>query len=108
MNEVVMKKSIAKSARIPLFILALGVSLGGCGGAGFTPQVQQNKSPAAGSVTIPAKVDLLLLLDNSSATSGIYDSLETKISDFVSKLDQMNLDYHLSVLPLVGATQVTQ
>lgn len=83
------------------FIVVLGVSIVGCAKQQFVKQ-QFNEAVAAasGSRTLPAKVDILLVPDNTGSVNVAFTQLQSELANFVSNLQSQAWDYHIASSPI--------
>lgn len=81
-------------------IFALGAALTGCGKAAFDTTASVEAQSAPGSFTIPAKVDVLLVEDDTGSMNEIYPQISSAMPQVLSTLESKGWDYHFATIPL--------
>ncbi len=76
--------------------IAWGILLSSCGKQEFRKTEFSEAAAAIGSRTLPAKVDIVLVPDNSASLSSAFNIIQDQLSQFISKLDNENWDYHVA------------
>jgi hypothetical protein len=76
-----------------------------CGPQTFVPGVVRSRQSAAGSITIPAKVDVVFGLSQNMTMLNIFPGLQSEISNFMGKLQNSGWNYRYVGIPL-GYSQV--
>ncbi len=80
--------------------LTFGLSLVGCGKQTFDVLQRQQNADAPGGINVPARVDILMVLDNTGSMSGKEAFVAHQIrQQFLGKLDSQSWDYRLAVIP---------
>jgi len=76
--------------------------LSGCGKQEFTVGSSEVAQTAPGHFQVPAKVDILLAVDNTGSMYEAYDTFKNQMPQFVQDLESKGWDYHLATIPLVS------
>lgn len=99
------KQWVSAAQWIPV---ALGIVLGGCGKQGFIVSPSQVAQKAPGTYSIPPKVDILLVEDDTGSVLEIYSSLAQQIPQFLNNLQGKDWDYHFATIPLTTDRSLDQ
>lgn len=92
-----------------LVTLVLGLALTGCGSQTFDVVQSEAQSEAPGSTLSPAKVDIVLAVDDSGSTAEIRAQLNASLQGFLTGLQSQNWDYRVTEMRLVsGSTSISQ
>jgi len=83
--------------------LALALSLSACGEASFQTGTQIAAQAAPGSYTVPAKVDILLVQDNTGSTVGLANEIHNETFNLLNSLSNKGWDYHFASIPITLA-----
>jgi hypothetical protein len=89
-----------------LLLAALFAS--GCGAQGYVPASTSAAQSAPGSFTVPAKVDVLLVEDDTGSMSEAYDAIAADMPQFLSGISGKGWDYHFATIPLTTRRPVAQ
>jgi len=81
-------------------LFGLGVTLSGCGQQPFMAASKIEAQRAPGTFTIPAKVDLLLVEDDTGSMNEIYPQVSGAMPGVLSTLESKGWDYHFATIPL--------
>lgn len=85
----------------PAAYALLGLSiLSGCGKAEFQNAVVSNTQQAPATYEVPAKVDILLVKDDSGSTVPIYNELTAATKAFLNDLSGRGWDYRFASIPM--------
>lgn len=68
----------------------------GCGKQEFVQTQFSAQLSAAGSRALPAKVDIVFLVDNTGSITPAFSTLQAEMSSFVSSLQSQFWDYHVA------------
>ncbi len=102
-------KKVLAANQISQAIAAVALSfLSGCGADAFVTASRVEEGVSPGSFTIPAKVDILLVQDNSGSMQEVYGELQQQIPPFLAGLEQSGWDYHFATIPLLNDRPVNQ
>ncbi len=84
-----------------LFALsAMSIALSGCGQQPFIAGASLEALKAPGDFTIPAKVDVLLVEDDTGSMNEIYPQISSAMPGVLSTLESKGWDYHFATIPL--------
>ncbi|MBL7716190.1 MAG: hypothetical protein JNL01_12065 [Bdellovibrionales bacterium] len=86
------------------------LTLFGCGPKAFVPLASNESQQAPGSVTIPPKVDIVLLADDTGGITPIREYANQKINQFLTTLStdpSKDWDFHFVVVRLTTNEAVT-
>lgn len=92
-----------------MILAAITVLLSGCGQAAYDQglAVSEQKNLKA-SYVIPAKVDILLALDDSGSMYNAQQAVKSQVPSMISRLDKSGWDYHFAAIPLTNARNFAQ
>ena len=76
--------------------------LSACGPQAFTVVDQNKRSTGPGQLIVPPKVDVLFVQDNTGSIFNVYNTIQARVTTFLSQLEQSNWDYHFATTPLVS------
>ncbi len=76
------------------------LSLSACGPQAFVPTTIVSDQSAAGDMSLPPKVDIVLGLSNGGTMQNIYPGLQPEILAFASNLQQKGWDYRFVTISL--------
>jgi hypothetical protein len=96
---------LALSCSLPLALTAL---LSGCGTPAFTVTTTAQTQASPGTFTIPPKVDIVLVEDDSGSRAEIQEALATQVPGFLSSLENRDWDFHFTSIPLTQFRPVTE
>ncbi len=85
--------------------MSLTLLASACGPQAFVPGVVRSRQSAAGSITIPAKVDVVFGLSQNMTMLNILPGLQGEISNFMGKLQNSGWNYRFVGIPL-GYSQI--
>lgn len=88
------------SSALLVAITAATALFSGCGPKAFAPTASKSAQQAPGSVTVPPKVDIVLLADDTGGITPIRAYANQKINEFLTTLSNKNWDFHFVVVPL--------
>ncbi len=95
--------SPTRSAVVPWakawLLLTLACAFTGCGKDEFVKQVYETNSSSLGAQAIPAKTDILFVVDNSASFTTAYTTFRNQLSSFVNGLVSQGWDYHMASIP---------
>lgn len=100
------KNKILAQSWVVLSLMALLSS--GCGKTEFKTGFNTNEATAPGVYQIPAKVDILLAMDDSGSMYGAYDAVKTQMPQLLSDLESRGWDYHFATIPLTTIRTLNQ
>jgi hypothetical protein len=86
-------------------LLGLALFVSACGPQAFVPGVVRSRQSAAGSITIPAKVDVVFGLSQNMTMLNIFPGLQSEVSGFMNKLQNSGWNYRFVGIPL-GYNQI--
>ena len=86
-----------------LGLAVLSAALSGCGKDEFVDQKFSSSVAAQGYQLIPAKVDLLIVVDNTPSFAFPYSSLQSALPALVQSLASQGWNYHIAAMPMVSA-----
>lgn len=86
-----------------LSLLALAASA--CGPQAFVPSAMTSRQSAAGTTTIPAKVDVVFGMSQNTSMLNIAPGLTSEIPQFLQNLESTGWNYRFVGIPL-GATAI--
>lgn len=102
-----MRKQKLYIALISSFIL-LGMTIAGCAQQQFQKAQFVATTSAAGSRSLPAKVDILLVIDNSASMSNAISIVQAQLGQFISNLQGEFWDYHVAHTTIMSPTNINQ
>jgi hypothetical protein len=85
-----------------------GLALSACGNQKFAVGVLSGGATAPGDYEIPAKVDILLVEDNTASMNEAYSSVQAQMPAFLNQLQNSGWDYRFATLPLVTQRGLSQ
>jgi hypothetical protein len=80
----------------------------GCGKQAYVVTASQSGTQAPGSFSVPPKVDILLVQDDTGSSQPIWANIAGQLDTFMSNLQGQGWDYHLATIPLTSYREVTQ
>jgi hypothetical protein len=89
-------------------LFTLGAALAGCGQQAYIATASQEALSAPGTFTVPAKVDLLLVEDDTGSMSEVFPQVKDGIKNVVNNLEAIGWDYHLATIPLTTYRTLSQ
>ena len=89
-----------------IILLTLLPGLTSCGKSSFNPVNTQNQVDAPGSYTIPAKIDILLAVDDTG--SALNAKIQAPLAAFMSNLNAQNWDFRVAATPLSQVVNISQ
>lgn len=109
--EIYMKMVLSQKLLMIIGALVTLATLGaplGCGPKAFikVPSTQTQTSP--GTYTVPPKVDILLIEDNTGSAMEIFNNLSNNAQTFLQHLQSSGWDYHFAAIPLTTDQAITQ
>lgn len=91
------------------FTLMTTVALvSGCGTPAFQVHTTAQTQTSPGTFTIPPKVDIILVEDDSGSRSEIQQALAQQVPSFLSQLESRDWDYHFTSIPLTQYRAVNE
>lgn len=93
-----------------IFVTCFYVTLlTGCGNkqAFKSGSVLEAQAPG-GDFEIPAKADILLAEDDTGSMFEAFETIETQIPSFLTKLESSGWDYHFATIPLTHSREISQ
>lgn len=99
-----MLKLYSKIAAYALVAMALT----SCAKEEFQKQTVQATAAAVGFRQIPAKVDILIVPDNSPSVNGALSTVQSKLGSFVSSLQNQYWDYHVAKSFIVNPSPIRE
>ncbi|MCM2279414.1 MAG: hypothetical protein NDJ89_15165 [Oligoflexia bacterium] len=87
---------------------ASALSATGCGKTAFVVASIEAQQQAPGVFTVPPKVDLLLVQDDSGSIMEIHQAMARQMPEFLRSLQGKGWDYHFTSIPLTAQRDVTQ
>lgn len=75
-----------------------------CGKSSYSPVTTQSQTDAPGQFSIPAKIDILLAVDNTG--SAIEADIKTPLLQFMKNLDAQNWDYRVASIGLLNPQSI--
>lgn len=81
-------------------LLTLVVGASACGPQAFVPSAIRSRQTAAGSMTIPAKVDIVFGVSQNQTMLNIYPNFQNQIPPFLQNLENSGWDYRFVGIPL--------
>lgn len=88
--------------------LIVAASLVGCGKAAFIAVGSSQDQSAPGNFTVPPKVDLLLVEDDTGSIVQAYPTISQQMPQFLTQLQSEGWDYHFATIPLTTDQPLTQ
>lgn len=82
--------------------------ISGCGNQTFVASSSSIDQKAPGTYSIPPKVDILLVEDDTGSVLEIYSSLAQQIPQFLTELQAKDWDYHFATIPLTSERSLNQ
>lgn len=89
-------------------LLGLLVMTVGCGKQAFVVTNTTTTFSAPGGYTIPAKVDVLLVEDDTGSMYEAYTPIARQLPPFLEGLEASGWDYHFATVPLTSLRDVSQ
>ena len=104
------KKSYKKTGTPNLILLLSAASLAfqACGAQSYSSVSSITQSESPGTFSIPPKVDLIVVEDDTGRMAEPYASISTQLTSFVSSLAAQNWNYHFTTIPLTNANYTFQ
>lgn len=102
-----MKRQKRKFLLAALLAVSSLTLFSGCGQQAFNITPTAQTSQAAGSYTIPAKVDIILAQDDTGSIIPIQSEIQNEIPNFLSQLQNKNWDYRFTLMPLTAIANLT-
>jgi hypothetical protein len=101
-----MKKPIWLKSGLPA-ILLLSAAASACGPQAFVPSPMRTRQSAAGTATIPAKVDVVFGVSQNNSMLSIAPNLSGEIPQFLNNLESTGWNYRYIGIPLGSASIAT-
>ena len=95
-----MNKRNAWLIRWSFALLTLAVGASACGPQAFVPSAIRSRQSAAGSTTIPAKIDIVFGVSQNQTMLNIYPNFQNQIPPFLQNLENSGWDYRFVGIPL--------
>lgn len=89
-------------------VSALGFALSGCGSEQYQTPNYSERQTAPGTFTIPAKVDVVVAVDDTSSMSDVNEAVRAQIPAFLQGLESSGWDYRFTAIPLTKARSISQ
>ena len=89
-------------------LLLFSLVLTSCGPTAFLPTEKEMKAESPGTFTIPSKVDILLVTDDTGSMHEAYNAIRTQTPEFLAALEVLGWDYHFANAPLTESRMFTQ
>jgi hypothetical protein len=86
-------------------LVTLVVGATACGPQAFVPSAIRSRQSAAGSTTIPAKIDIVFGVSQNQTMLNIYPNFQNQIPAFLQTLENSGWDYRFVGIPL-GSTSI--
>jgi hypothetical protein len=104
------KKNYKKIGTPNLIILLSAASLvfQACGSTNYSSVNSVTQSQSPGTFSIPPKVDVVVVEDDTGRMAEPYSSISTQMTAFVNSLAAQNWNYHFAVVPLTNANYTFQ
>jgi hypothetical protein len=99
---------LPKAGKASALALGLLLTLSGCGKQNFVISSKVEAQTAPGSFTIPAKVDILLVEDDTGSMNEIYPMVSSATPSFLTALEAKGWDYHFATIPLTTYRNLDQ
>lgn len=87
---------------------SLSLLLAGCGSDQFRTANYNERQTAPGTFTIPAKVDIVMAVDDTGSMGDIWGSIRGQIPAFLGALESSGWDYRFAAIPLTKDKQISQ
>jgi hypothetical protein len=84
----------------------LGIS--GCSKQEFVKQQFTADASAVGSRYLPAKVDIVMVPDNTASLNAVFTTVQPTLSSFVNSLQGQQWDYHVGRVSIYNPSNITQ
>ncbi|MBU6155241.1 MAG: hypothetical protein KGP28_13140 [Bdellovibrionales bacterium] len=81
-------------------LVTLMVGASACGPQAFVPSVIRSRQSAAGSTTIPAKVDVVFGVSQNQTMLNAYPAIQQTVPAFLQNLENSGWDYRFVGIPL--------
>ncbi|NDD92374.1 hypothetical protein EBZ37_09845 [bacterium] len=81
-------------------LLTLAAVSSACGPQAFVPSTIKSRQSAAGSTTIPAKIDIVFGVSQNQTMLNIYPNFQNQIPPFLQNLENSGWDYRFVGIPL--------
>ena len=94
------ERTIMKQKLLNRIILISTLTLGACGPQAYVPETVVSNQSAAGDMSLPPKVDIVLGLSNGGTMQNIYPGLQPEIAAFATNLQNKGWDYRFVTLSL--------
>lgn len=88
--------------------LAAAVLFSGCGPEAFKRGTLLSGQEAPGEFVVPAKVDIVLLEDDTGSFYEAHDEVARQIPRFLETLENSGWDYHFATVPLTSERTITE
>ena len=89
-------------------VLGIAGLAAGCGKQAYVVTGTQSAAQAPGSFTVPAKVDVLLVQDDTGSSIPLYSNISAQLQTFLTNIQTQGWDYHLATIPLTTYRAVQQ
>jgi hypothetical protein len=99
-----MKKPVWLNSKIALTLLLVSAA-SACGPQAFVPSAMRSRQSAAGTTTIPAKVDVVFGVSQNNSMLSIAPTLSAEIPLFLQNLESTGWNYRFIGIPL-GPTAI--
>lgn len=99
-HEELCMTSAQKLFLSPIAALVLAAAVTGCGKEEFVDQKYSTSVSAAGYQTVAAKVDLLIVTDNTGSFSFPYGEFQAYMPTFVNALASQGWNYHIASIAM--------
>lgn len=100
-------KPLLKYASV-LAVVVSATATSGCSKAAFDATAAQDSQRAPGTYTVPAKVDFVLVEDDTGSMDEAYPQIDGAMPAFLSGLQNSGWDYHFMAMPLTTYRSINQ
>lgn len=102
-----MQKS--KMLKMPIAILLLAVlALAGCAKEEYRKQIYQQSSGSVGFRYLPAKVDIIIVPDNTDSANNAMPIIQANLGGFISGMQSMYWDYHVAKSDMINPSAINR
>lgn len=102
-NRSPRKRLVLATALAGLLVMSAG-----CGKQAYVVTASQAPQQAPGSFAVPAKVDVLLVQDDTGSSRPIFSNISSQLDTFLTNLQSQGWDYHLATIPLTTYRAIGQ
>lgn len=108
MKKTFKNRSPRKQLVLAAALAGMAVMSAGCGKQAYVVTNSQAAQQAPGSFSVPPKIDILLVQDDTGSSIPIFTNISSQLDTFATNLQSQGWDYHLATIPLTTYRPISQ